>query len=53
MISAYHLLWICPLSAVAGVVLTVGIIIFDDCLWWASDKCETRGDENRDNEGRT
>ena len=53
MISIYHLVWIVPLSAVAGVVLTVGIVILDDCLWWASDKCETKGDEKRDNEGRT
>jgi len=52
MIFIYHLIWICPLSAVAGVVFAVGIIIFDDCLWWASDKSE-KGDESRDNEGRT
>ena len=38
MISPWHLIWIIPLSAVAGVVLVVGIILFDDCLWWASDK---------------
>lgn len=50
MISIWHLIWICPLSAVAGVVLAVGIIIFDDCLWLASNKSETRGDENRDNQ---
>jgi hypothetical protein len=49
MISIWHLIWICPLSAVAGVVLTVSIIIFDDCLWWASDKSEKGGDDNRDN----
>ena len=53
MISIWHLIWIIPLSAVAGVVLAVGIVIFDDCLWWASDKSETKGDDNRDNEGRT
>ena len=50
MISIWHLIWICPLSAVAGVVFTVGIIIFDDCLWWASDKCE-KGDKNSDDHG--
>lgn len=51
MISVLHLIWIVPVSAVAGVLLAVGIIIFDDCLWWASDECEKRG-ENHDHTGR-
>ena len=45
MISIYHLIWICTLSAVAGVVLAVGIIMFDDCLWLANDKCEKENTE--------
>lgn len=53
MISIYHLLWIIPISAVAGVILVVGIIIFDDCLWWASDKSEKGEGEYRDNERGT
>ena len=53
MISIFHLIWIIPLSAVAGALLFIFIVLVDDCLWWASDKSETRGDDNRDNEGRT
>ena len=49
MISIWHLLWIVPISAVGGVILTIGIVIFDDFMWLASDKCETIGDDNRDN----
>lgn len=44
MISIWHLLWIVPISAVGGVIFMVGIVIFDDFLWLASDKCEKRGD---------
>jgi hypothetical protein len=48
MISIWHLLWIIPLSAVAGVVLAVGIIIFDDCLWWANRVSDRKDGEDRD-----
>ena len=47
MISIWNLIWICPLSAVSGVVLAVGIIIFDDCLWLARKKKKKGGNDDR------
>ena len=45
MISIWHLIWIVPLSVVAGVVLAVGIIVFDDRLCWLNGKCEKENTE--------
>lgn len=33
MISVLHLVWIAPVSAVAGVLLFVLIVLVNDCLW--------------------
>ena len=49
MISIWHLLWIVPFSAVGGVILTIGIVIFDDCLWWADDSRGKKDYEKEDN----
>lgn len=38
MIHICHLIWIVPLSAVAGVMLAFYIVIFDDAMWWANDR---------------
>ena len=46
MISVWNLLWICPLSALAGILLVVLIVVTDECLYWANEEsdhfCETQ-----------
>lgn len=46
MISIWHLVWIVPLSAVAGVMLLFYIVIFDDCLYWM-DNSKDKDEEER------
>ena len=52
MISVYHLIWIIPLSAVAGIIFAVWIVLVDDCLWWADNKSEKKGGGTNDYTGR-
>lgn len=38
MISVWHLVWIVPLSAVAGAFFIIGYLLVDECLWLADDR---------------
>jgi hypothetical protein len=38
MISVLHLIWIVPVSAVAGICILVFIVLTDDCLYWANNR---------------
>ena len=49
MISIYHLIWIIPLSAVAGVLLTVMIVLVDDCLYLANRESDRKDGDGNDN----